>query len=148
VTWRFDGRAESRSEAAAGWSSYSLPLADLAGPLVTFSVPGKRLLDPAVAEYDWDLDRGATVQVDGDEILNYPHRVALQIVAVPHSQQPPHCETVGDRRFDEGQPDLWVVLNRPGTEPPEAVAAALRPPRRWSPTLEVHAKRPFDPEAS
>jgi len=132
VTWRFDGRTQSTSESARGWDSYRLPLADLASPLVTYSVPGTRLLDPALPEYDWPLHQGATVQIDGDEILAYPHLVALQIVAVPHTQQPPHRETVGDRRIDEGQPDLWVVLNRLGTEPPDRVAAAARP-RRWPP---------------
>jgi hypothetical protein len=147
VTWRFDGRAESTNEVAKCWRSYRLPLADLGGPLVAYSVLGPRLLDPGVPAYDWALDRGATVQLDGHEVLDRPHLVALQIVAVPHTQQPRHRETVGDRRFHEGQPDLWVVLYRLRAEPPDRVAAALRP-NRWPPPLELHAHRPFDPEPS
>jgi hypothetical protein len=147
VTWRFDGSAQSTSEGASSWSSYRLPLGDLGGPLVTFSVPGPRLLDPGVPAYDSALHRGATVQLDGEEILDHPHLVALQIVAVPHTQLPRHRETVGDRCIDRGRPDLWVVLNRLGTEPPDRVAAALGR-HRWPPPLVLHAKRPFDSEPS
>src|SRR5262245_62080018 len=98
VTWRFDGHTRSTSGEAKGWSSYRLPLADLGGPLVAYSVPGTRLLEAGA--YDRVSHRGATVQIDGDEVRDYPHLVALQIVAVPHKEQPRFRETVGDRCID------------------------------------------------
>lgn len=108
------------------------------------SISGARLLDPALPAYDSDLDRGATVQLSGDDVLADPDRVALHIVAVPRGEQPPHRETVGDRRIDEGRPDLWVVLGRLADEPPDRVAAVLKP-RHWPPPIAIHAKRPFQP---
>ena len=114
---------------------------------VIYSVPGPRLVHQAAWAYDSGLDRGATIQIDGEEVRNQPGLVALQVVAVPHGQQPHHRETIGDRRIDEGEPDLWVVLHRFGIEPPGRVAAALRP-HRWPPSLRVHADSNSDQEPS
>jgi len=72
--------------------------------------------------YESDL-QGATVQVSAHAVLEEPHRVALQLVLVPRGQQPYHRETVGDRRIEEGDPDIWIVLARFGDEPTERLVA-------------------------
>jgi len=105
------------------------------------------LLGPEVPDYDPKLHTGATVQLDGDEAREHSDFVALQVLAVPHGEQPPHRETIGDRRIDDGQPDLWAVMNRLGHPPPDQVAAALRPGRRPPPMLQ-HARPAYDPEVS
>ena len=120
-------------------------LEGLTDPHVIYSVPGPRLVHQAAWAYDSGIDRGATIQIDGEEVRDEPGLVALEVVAVPHGQAPPHRETIGDRRVDEGEPDLWVVLHRLGIEPPGLVAAALRP-HRWPPPLWVHANSKVDQE--
>lgn len=142
VTWWPDGRVKSESHQGAEWSSYRSPLTGAGGLQAIHSISGSRLLDPALPAYDLDLDRGATIQLSGDDVLAEPHQVALQIVAVPRGEQPRHRETVGDRRIDEGQPDLWVVLHSLAGEPPDRVAAVLKP-RHSPPPVWISAKRPF-----
>jgi hypothetical protein len=144
VTWWPDGSVKSQGHQGAEWSSRRSPLTEDGVVQTIYSISGSRLLDPPPPAYDWDLDRGATVQLSGDDVLADPQRVALHVVAVSPGEQPPHRETVGDRRIDEGQPDLWVVLGRLAGEPPDRVAAVLKP-RRWPPPLAIHAKRPFEP---
>jgi hypothetical protein len=127
--------------------TWRVPLADLEDSLVIYSVPGLSLLNPGLPAYDSSVDRGATVQLDGEEVLATPQQVTLQIVAVPPTQTPRYRETVGDRCFDQGRPHLWAVLARIGNEPPQGVAAKVRP-RRSPPSLALHAHRPVEPEPS
>src|SRR6185503_1686476 len=109
------------------------------GPLVAYSIPGPQLLDEGIPPYDSDIDVGATVQVSAHAVLEEPNRVALQVVLVPRGEEPLHRETVGDRRTDDGQPDIWIVLDRSGEEPPGRVAVAQRVPRS-QPPVRAHAK--------
>ena len=105
-------------------------------PLVAYSIAGRRLLDETMfPRYDSIVDRGATIQVDGEDVLEASERVALQVVLVPHGEQPPHRETVGDRRIDDGEPDIWVVLDRWGDDLPGRLAVAQGIPRRPPPPL-------------
>lgn len=109
---------------------------------MVYSVPGPFLLAPGVPPYDPGHHLGATVQLDGDELLSIPHLMTLQIVAAPPTQEPAHRETVGDRWFDDGPPRLWAILTR--TEPPDAVADLVKV-RRRPPVLELPARIPFEP---
>jgi hypothetical protein len=127
--------------------TWRVPLGDLEEPLVIYSVPGLRLLNPGVPAYDSSVDLGATVQLDGEEVFATPQLVTLQIVGVPHAQKPRCRETVGDRCFDQGRPDLWVILSRTGNQPPAGVAVRL-PPRPSPPPLALHVHRPIEPEPS
>jgi hypothetical protein len=104
-------------------------------PYVAFSIPGPELLDERLYTYDSIADKGATVQVSAYAVLEEPHRVALQLVMVPRGQEPYHRETVGDRRIDDGDPAMWVVLARSGEDPGERLAAQRI--RRWPPPLRV-----------
>ena len=119
----------------------------LTDPQVIYSVPGPRLVHQPAWAYDSEVDRGATIQIDGEEVRDEPGLVALQVVAVPHGQELSHRETIGDRRIDEGDPDLWVVLHRLGIEPSGLVVAALRP-HRWPPLLWVHGEGKVGQEPS
>ena len=104
-------------------------------PYVAFSIPGPELLDESLFRYDNCVDMGATVQVSAHAVLEEPHRVALQLVMVPRGQEPYHRETVGDRRIDDGDPAMWVVLARLGEDPAERLATPRIP--RWPPSLRV-----------
>jgi hypothetical protein len=57
---------------------------------------------------------------------------------VPRGEEPHHRETVGDRRFDDGNPDLWIVLDRRGEDP--AGVAAVQHVLRWPPPIRAEAK--------
>jgi hypothetical protein len=115
------------------------PLAAVREPRVVYSLPGPKLLDARLPAYASEIDLGATVQISAHAVIEEPHRVALQLVLVPRGEQPFHRETVGDRRIDDGDPDLWVVLDRRGDDPPDRVAAVQRV-RRWPPPLGAQAK--------
>jgi len=100
---------------------------ELQEPVVVFSIPGPKLLDERLYTYDSIADKGATVQISAYAVLEEPDRVALQLVMVPRGQEPYHRETVGDRRIDDGEPAMWIVLARFGEEPGERVAAQRIP---------------------
>jgi hypothetical protein len=135
MTWYTDGRFR----VGADWESQRQPLAALSEPRVAYRIPGTRLLDERLPCYAHDLDDGATVQVSAHAVLEEPNRVELQLVLVPRGQEPYHRETVGDRRIEDGQPDIWVVLARSGDEPPDRVAVANRI-LRWPPPLRAQAR--------
>jgi hypothetical protein len=134
ATWRADGRYVLTTARGAECESRRRPLFAVAEPLVVYSIPGARLLDETMfPRYDSIVDRGATIQVDGEDVLEAPNRVTLQILLVGRGEEPPHRETVGDRRIDEGEPDIWVVLDRARDDPPGRLAVAVRIPPRVSP---------------
>jgi len=137
MTWWMDGRFCLTTDAGAEFRGNRTPLPNLKEPEVAYSIPGPRLLDDGFL-YESDL-QGATVQVSAHAVLEEPHRVALQLVLVPRGQQPYHRETVGDRRIEEGDPDIWIVLARFGDEPTERLVANRV--LRWPPPLRT-AVRP------
>lgn len=104
-------------------------------PHVAYSIPGPRLLDDRVLPCVPDIHQGATVQISAHAVLEEPNRVELQLVLVPRGEQPYHRETVGDRRIDGGDPDIWVVLARFGDEPAGRLVAQRNP--RWRPPLRA-----------
>jgi hypothetical protein len=144
VTCWQDGRCLETSNTGRPRESIGVSFVALREPRVAFAIPGERLVDTTVPSYDWELDHGATVQVCASEVLAQPHRVALQLVLVPRGQEPPHHETVGDRRIDEGVPDLWIVLDLPPEPPPRRLAAVQRLPHLPKP-LHVRTEPPYDP---
>ncbi len=139
MIWCPDGHFRLTTDSGAEHESHRRPLAEINEPLVAYSIPGPKLLDENVPRYAPDFDVGATVQVSAHAVQDEPHRVALQLLVVPRGEEPYHRETVGDRRIDDGQPDIWVVLDRSGDEPPGRVAVAQRLPRR-PPPLKAQAK--------
>ena len=139
MAWWTDGRFDWNTDAGQEHHSRREPLTEVREPRVAYNVPGPKLLDARVPEYASDIDQGATVQISAHAVMEEPHRVALQLVLVPRGEQPYHRETVGDRRIDDGDPDLWVVLNRRGDDHSDRLAAALPVPR-WPPALRGHVK--------
>src|SRR5207247_8261549 len=121
MTWAPDGRFLLTDDTGAKHEGQRRPPASISEPLVAYSIPGPKLLDEDIPLYAPDVDEGATVQISAHAVLEEPHRVALQLVLVPRGEEPYHRETVGDRRIDNGEPDLWVVLDRSGDEPPGRV---------------------------
>ena len=147
ATWWRDGHFRATTVAGQELHLHRRPHPELTTPQVLYSIPGSRLIDPMVPPYDGDLGEGATVQMSAHAVLDQPHRVSLALVLVPTGEQPQHCESVGDRRIDQGVPDLWVQLTRTPDDPPGLVVAALRV-LRWPPPLQAHEAppyRPFDP---
>jgi hypothetical protein len=138
MTWSMDGSFEWTGESTGGHRSHREPLSEVREPRVAYSVPGPKLLDARVPEYAPDVDQGATVQISAHAVLEEPHRVALQLVLVPRGEEPYHRETVGDRRFDDGNPDLWIVLDRRGDDPSDV--AAVQRVLRWPPPIRAEAK--------
>jgi hypothetical protein len=138
MTWLMDGSFERSSDADGRYHSHREPLTEVREPRVAYSIPGPKLLDARVPEYGSDIDQGATVQISAHAVLEEPHRVALQLILVPRGEEPYHRETVGDRRFDDGNPDLWIVLDR-GSDDPSDIAAVKHVPR-WPPPLRAEAK--------
>lgn len=139
ATWCADGQYRRTTEMETKHESQRRAPAAITQPLVVYSIPGPRLVEDTVPLYASDVDEGATVQVSAHAVLEEPHRVELQLVLVPHGQEPYHRETVGDRRIDDGEPDIWVVLDRSGDEPPGRVAVA-QPIPRWPPPLRAEAR--------
>jgi len=129
MMWQPDGRFALTNDSGAEHNSQRRPLAAINQPLVAYSIPGSKLLDPDYPPYSSHVDKGATVQVSAHAVLEEVNRVVLQIVLVPRGEEPYHRETVGDRRIDDGHPDIWVVLDRSGDDAPERVAVAQRHPR-------------------
>jgi hypothetical protein len=138
MTWCTDGRYRLNTDLNIQPLRQRVPLAAVNEPHVAYSIPGPRLLDQRVPPYASDVDSGATVQVSGHAVLEEPDRVALQLVLVPRGQQPYHRETVGDRRIDDGDPDIWIVLARVGDEPAERLVAKRI--LRWPPPLRVEGR--------
>jgi hypothetical protein len=139
MTWRPDGLYCMTTDTGAELESERTPLADLKEPEVAYSIPGARLLDGSSPPYASDVDIGATVQVSAHAVLEEPHQVALQLLVVPRGQAPYHRETVGDRRIDDGEPTLWIVLARSGNDPAERhVANRVLP---WPPPLRIALHR-------
>jgi len=138
MTWHPDGRFRLTDDAGVAQESERRTLASIDQPLVAYSMPGPRLLDESLTLYDRGLDSGATVQLSAHAVLEEPTRVELQLVLVRRGDEPYHRETVGDRRIDDGQPDIWVVLATAGDPPPLRVAAA-QPVLRWPP-LRTHSR--------
>jgi hypothetical protein len=138
MTWHPDGRFRLTDRSGRPHDSMRRTLASINEPLVAYSMSGPELLDDALQPYDSTLDVGATVQVSAHAVLEEPTRVALQLVLVKRGDEPYHRETVGDRRIDDGQPDIWIVLARCDDGPPGRVAAA-QPVLRWPP-LRTEAK--------
>jgi hypothetical protein len=132
MTWQPDGRFRLTDDAGVARDSERRTLASIDQPLVAYSIPGPRLLDESLPLYDRSLDLGATVQVSAYAVLEEPTRAELQLILVRRGEEPDHRETVGDRRIDDGQPDIWVVLATAGDPPPARVAVA-RPVLRWPP---------------
>jgi hypothetical protein len=132
MIWHPDGRFRVTDDAGVTQDSKRRTLASIDQPLVAYSIPGPRLLDENLPPYDRELDLGATIQVSAHAVLEEPRRVALQLVLVRRGDEPYHRETVGDRRIDDGQPDIWVVLATAGDAPPERVAVG-QPVLRWPP---------------
>jgi hypothetical protein len=112
MMWHPDGRFRLTDSAGRPHDSQRRTLASINEPLVVYSISGPELLDDALQPYDSTLDVGATVQVSAHAVLEEPTRVALQLVLVKRGDEPYHRETVGDRRIDDGQPDIWIVLAR------------------------------------
>jgi hypothetical protein len=133
MTWSADGSFRLTTATGAEHASQRRPLVEIDQPLVAYSIPGPKLLDENLALYEVGWDVGATVQVSGHAVAEEPHRVQLQLILVPRGDQPYHRETVGDRRIDDGQPDLWVVLDRAGDDPLRRAAAARPVIRRFPP---------------
>ncbi len=106
--------------------------------VVAYSIPGWRLLDDTLPPYTSDIE-GATVQINAHAVLEEPHRVALQLVLVPPGQEPYHRETVGDRRIENGDPAMWIVLARQGDEPAERLVASRV--LRWPPPLRASVRQ-------
>jgi hypothetical protein len=132
MTWWPGGLYTLTTDAGAQVRAQRAPLAGLTGPEVAYSVAGEKLLDGRLPAYSSDIDVGATVQVSAHAVLEEPHRVALQLVLAPTGQAPLHRETVGDRRFDDGRPNLWIVLTRSEDDPAARLVANRvhrRPPR-------------------
>jgi hypothetical protein len=110
------------------------PLARVSQPEVAYSIPGPRLVSGRLPSYSRDpYVYGATVQISAHAVLEEPNRVALQLVLVAPGQEPYHRETVGDRRIDDGHPNVWIVLDRDGDEPTERLVANRV--LRWPPPL-------------
>jgi hypothetical protein len=139
TTWSADGRFEWTSDGSGEQQSRREPLADVREPRIVHSIPGPKLLDAKLPAYASEIDQGATVQICAHAVIEEPHRVALQLILAPRGEEPFHRETVGDRRIDDGAPDLWVVLDRRGDDPPRRVAAVQRV-LRWPPPLGAQAK--------
>jgi hypothetical protein len=139
MAWSMDGRFEWTSDAGGEHHSHREPPPAVREPRVAYSVPGAKLLDARVPAYASDIDQGATVQISAHAVLEEPQHVALQLILVPRGEEPYHRETVGDRRIDDGDPDLWVVLDRRGDDPPGRPAAVHRV-LRWPPPLRAQAK--------
>lgn len=139
MTWRSNGLYCLTTDTGAELRAQRTPLASLKEPEVAYSIPGPRLLDGLPPLYASDLDVAATVQVSAHAVLEEPERVTLQLVLVPRGQAPAHRETVGDRRFDDGEPTMWIVLARSGDDPAERLVANRI--LRWPPPLRV-AQRP------
>lgn len=139
MSWSAGGQFRLTTESGAEQESQRRPLTAISEPLVAYSIPGPKLLDESIPQYAPDVDAGATVQVSAHAVLEEPDRVALQLVLVPRGEEPYHRETVGDRRIDDGEPDIWVVLDRLGDEPPGRVAVAQRI-LRWPPPLRAQAR--------
>ncbi len=138
MTWWMDGRFRRTAESNIERVGQRAALSGLREPHVAYSMPGPSLLDPSLPPYDSSIDRGATIQVSGHAVLEEAHRVALQLVLVPRGQEPYHRETVGDRRIEEGEPDIWIVLARLGDEPAERLVANRI--LRWPPPLRAEAR--------
>jgi hypothetical protein len=138
MTWWTDGRYRLTSGTSTEPVSQRVPLASLSEAHVAYSMPGPRLLDERVPGYASGIDQGATVQVSAHAVLEEPDRVELQLVLVPRGQEPYHRETVGDRRIDDGDPDIWIVLARFGDEPAERLVA--RRILRWPPPLRAETR--------
>jgi hypothetical protein len=138
MTWSVDGSFAWASDTTGERRSHREPLSQIREPQVAYSVPGPKLLDARVPEYASDIDQGATIQISAHAVLEEPHRVALQLVLVPRGEQPYHRETVGDRRFDDGNPDLWIVLDRRGEDP--SGIAAVQHVLRWPPPIRAEVK--------
>jgi hypothetical protein len=139
MTWHPDGRFQLTNDNGILQHSQRRALASIDQPLVAYSIPGPQLLDETLPHYAHDVDVGATVQVSAHAVLEEPKRVALQLVLVPRGDEPHHRETVGDRRIDDGEPDIWVVLATSGEGPPGRVAAA-QPVLPWPPPLRTQAR--------
>jgi hypothetical protein len=136
MRWLTDGRfwlACGTSELAGQRTPHS----SIGAPEVAYGIPGRRLLNDHLPPYSSDM-QGATVQISAHAVLEEPHRVALQLVLVPRGQEPYHRETVGDRRIDENDPALWIVLDRDGEEPTERMAASRV--LRWPPPLRAETR--------
>jgi hypothetical protein len=139
MTWHPDGRFQLTAHNGIERWDVRRPLASIDQPLVAYSIAGPSLLDETIPHYSSDIDVGATVQLDAHAVLEEPAQVALHLILVKHGEEPYHRETVGDRRIDDGQPDIWVVLDRSGDEPPRRVAVAQRI-LRWPPPIRAQAK--------
>jgi hypothetical protein len=136
MTWRVDGGFSLTTDTRAEFRGNRTPLRSLKEPEVAYSMAGRRLLDDGFP-YERDL-QGATVQISAQAVIEEPDHVALQLVLVPRNHEPYHRETVGDRRIDDGEPDIWIVLARFGDEPAERLAAARV--LRWPPPLRAAAR--------
>jgi hypothetical protein len=146
MTWWMDGRFAWTTDVGREQYSHRVPLPSVRKPQIAYTIPGPRLLAAGFPAYASDIDQGATVQISAHAVVEEPQRVALQLVLVPRGDQPYHRETVGDRRIDDGDPDIWVVLDRRSDGPPDGVAVAQRV-RHWPPPLGAQAhpsERPFD----
>lgn len=135
MTWLPSGLYRLTTDTSTDTTVQRTPFASLKEPEVAYSIPGARLLDGSLPLYAYDVHSGATIQVSGHAVLEEPHRVALQLVLVPRGQEPYHRETVGDRRIDDGEPTIWVVLTRSGDDPAERLVANRV--LRWPPQLRV-----------
>ena len=139
MKWWLNGRYCLITDLGAELSAQRTPLASLKEPEVAYSIPGARLLDGGSPLYSSDVDVGATVQVSRHAVIEDPNRVALQLVLAPRGQAPYCRETVGDRRIDDGEPTMWILLAQSDDDP----AARLVANRvlRWPPPLRI-AVRP------
>jgi len=135
MTWSPNGLYCLTTDRGGQLNTQRTPLASLKEPEVAYSIPGLKLVDGGLPPYAYDVDHGATVQISGHAVVEEPHRVALQLVLVPRGQEPYHRETVGDRRIDDGEPTMWIVLTRSGGEPAERLVANRV--LRWPPPVRV-----------
>jgi hypothetical protein len=135
MMWSANGLYRLTTDTSTDTKEQRAPLTSLREPEIAYSIPGVRLLDGSLPPYEYDAHSGATVQVSAHAVLEEPHRVALQLVLVPKGQEPYHRDAVGDRRIDDGEPTMWVVLTRSGDDPAERLVAnrALR----WPPPLRA-----------
>lgn len=123
-----DGRLRATAFTGREVDIHRTPPAELTTPQVVYSIPGSRLIDPRVPPYDGDLAEGATVQMSAYAVLDQPHRMSLALLLVPTGARPEHSELVGDRRIDQGVPDLWVLLTRtPAVPSLRPIALPKRP---------------------
>ena len=138
MTWSADGRYRLTTGTSNERVSQRVPIASLSEPQVAYSIPGPRLLDAEVPPYESDFHLGATIQISAHAVLEEPDRVELQLVLVPRGEEPYHRETVGDRRIDDGNPDIWIVLARFGDEPAGRLVANRI--LRWPPPLRAETR--------